>query len=326
MRSVEKRRAERVLAGQSAFHLALTDAREFLGVLPARSTQLIVTSPPYNNGKPYERRSTLDAYLELQRAVIEDCVRVLAPEGSICWQVGNHIPRPGEVLPLDLVLHAEFAQHGLKLRNRIIWHYEHGLHAKRRFSGRYEVVLWYTKSDSYYFDVDPVRVPQKYPGKRYHRGKRNGEYSSNPKGKNPGDVWLIPNVKHNHVEKTIHPCQFPVELVERLVLSTTRPNDLVVDPFAGVGSTLVAAVLHDRRALGSEIDKAYVEVGRKRLTLAARGRLKTRPRDRPIYVPSPSLSVAKRPDGFDNARAVATATPETGAARELIRECLAATP
>src|SRR5690606_35889755 len=102
----------------------------------------------------------------------------------------------------------------------------------------------------------------KYPNKRHYKGPARGALSSNPKGKNPGDVWIFPNVKHNHVEKTPHPCQFPVELPERLVLALTEPGDLVLDPYMGVGSTIVAAVRHGRRAAGAEIVPEYVALAR----------------------------------------------------------------
>lgn len=135
------------------------------------------------------------------------------------------------------------------------------------------------------FNLDPIRVPQKYPGKKQYKGPRAGEYSCNPLGKNPGDVWLIPNVKCNHVEKTEHPCQFPVELIERLVLALTDPGDLIVDPYLGTGTTAVAAIRHGRRAAGAEIVPRYVELARDRITREVLGSLRTRPMDRPIYDP-----------------------------------------
>jgi len=254
--------------------------------MPDGSVQLAVTSPPYNIGKSYETRSTLVEYLEQQRAVITEVNRVVAPGGSICWQVGNHVYK-GEVFPLDSELYPVFKSLGLHMRNRIVWHYEHGLHASRRFSGRYEVICWYTKGDGpHYFDFDELRVPQKYPNKRYFRGPRIGELSGNPNGKNPGDVWIIPNVKWNHVEKTIHPCQFPIELVERLVLSMTRPGDIVFDPYGGVGSSVLAAVLHGRRGVMAETVREYVAIAGKRLDAAEHGQLRTRPRTRPVYKPN----------------------------------------
>lgn len=262
------------------------DCRELLAQMPAGSAQLVVTSPPYNIGKRYEKKRILDEYLAEQSDVIAECVRILTDGGSICWEVGNHIAGPQQILPLDIALYPIFASHGLKLRNRIVWHFEHGLHCSKRFSGRYETILWFTKGDDYSFNLDPVRVPQKYPRKKQFKGPNAGKLSCNPLGKNPSDVWIFPNVKHNHVEKTVHPCQFPVELVERLVLALTSEGDLVVDPYMGVGSTAVAAIRHARRAAGADTVPEYIEIARQRVSLAAAGLLRTRPMDRPVYQPS----------------------------------------
>ena len=277
------------------------DCRELLSQIPAGASRLIITSPPYNIGKRYERRQALTEYLREQREVINRCARILAPDGSICWQVGNHVKGAGEILPLDIALYPLFAEQGLKLRNRIVWHFEHGLHCSKRFSGRYEVILWFTKGDKYAFNLDPVRVPQKYPTKRHFKGPRVGELSCNPLGKNPGDVWIFPNVKHNHIEKTVHPCQFPVELVERLTLALTNEGDLVVDPYIGVGTTAVAAVLHGRRAAGADIVPQYIAIARERVTLAASGLLKTRPMNRPVYE-APNGNGRQPTNGEANAR------------------------
>lgn len=257
---------------------------KLMAAMPDGSASLIVTSPPYNIGKAYETRGPLDAYLDAQERVIREAVRIAADGGHIVWQVGNHIDN-GEVVPLDVVLYPIFKRMGLKLRNRIVWHFEHGLHASRRLSGRYETILWFTKGDSYQFDLDPIRVPQKYPNKKAFKGPKLGQLTGNPLGKNPSDVWIIPNVKSNHVEKTIHPCQFPIELIERLVLSMTKPGDLVVDPFGGVGSAILAAVLNGRRGAMAEIMPEYLDAAAERLDLAERGELRARPINRPVYRP-----------------------------------------
>ncbi len=201
------------------------DCLQLLPQIPDGFVQLVVTSPPYNLGKPYETRLDMKDYVAQQEAVIKECVRVLSPNGSICWQIGNYVNN-GEIIPLDILLYPIFNSLGLQLKNRIVWQFGHGLHASKRFSGRYEVVLWFTKTENYTFNLDPVRVPQKYPQKKYFKGPKRGELSGNPMGKNPSDVWDIPNVKANHVEKTSHPAQFPVELVERLVLSLTDQEQL----------------------------------------------------------------------------------------------------
>jgi len=260
------------------------DCLEMLRAIPAESMQLIVTSPPYNIGKEYEKRLHLDVYLRQQAQVIAECVRTLAPTGSLCWQVGNYVDQ-GAIIPLDTVLYPIFSGLGLRMRNRIIWHFEHGLHCSRRFSGRYETIIWFTKSDEYVFNLDAVRVPQKYPGKKYFKGPKAGQYSCNPLGKNPGDLWVIPNVKSNHVEKTEHPCQFPVELIERLVLSLTNEEDWVLDPFLGTGTTVIAAIRHGRRGVGAETVPKYVQLARQRIQQEIEGTLRTRPMDRPVYDP-----------------------------------------
>lgn len=261
------------------------DVRELLVNIPDGFVSLIVTSPPYNIGKSYEKKKDLSDYIRHQKEIIEGCVRVLKSNGSICWQVGNFIEN-SSIIPLDIVLYPIFQELGLILRNRVVWHFGHGLHAKKRFSGRYEVILWFTKSDDYIFNLDPIRVPQKYPNKKYFKGPKKGQKSGNPLGKNPSDIWNIPNVKANHVEKTSHPCQFPVELIERLVLSMTNKGDWVFDPFMGVGTTAIASLMHNRKSIGAEIISDYVKIARKRIGLAQEGKLRIRPMNRKVYDPN----------------------------------------
>ncbi|HDZ21508.1 hypothetical protein LCGC14_0124400 [marine sediment metagenome] len=294
--------------------LKCSDALPFLRRLPPNSTQLVITSPAYQIGKEYERNVDWNQYLAFQAEAISECVRALKPGGSICWQVGNHVRTKGRILPLDIALHPLFDAHrrtdGIQLRNRIIWHFEHGLNCKRRFSGRYETILWYTKGDDYLFNLDDVRIPQKYPGKKAYNGQNRGKYSGNPLGKNPGDfwafptnevsgdVWVFPNVKANHAEKTGHPCQFPIELPARLILALSNPGDLVLDPFMGAGTTPVAAILLGRRAAGVDYVKEYVATARKRVKAAASGGLKIRPIGKPVYQPPENTPLTTPPAGY----------------------------
>ena len=257
---------------------------ELLKDIPDGTIQLIVTSPPYNIGKEYEKRLKLNEYVQQQASVIKECTRALSKHGSICWQVGNYVDK-GSIIPIDTALYPIFHDLGLKMRNRIIWHFEHGLHCSRRFSGRYETIMWFTKSEEYVFNLDPVRVPQKYPGKKYFKGPKAGQYSCNPLGKNPGDLWIIPNVKNNHIEKTDHPCQFPVELIERLVLSMSNEGDWVLDPFLGTGTSIIAAIRHGRRAVGAETVEKYVDLAKKRIQQEIDGILRTRSMNKPVYDP-----------------------------------------
>lgn len=259
------------------------DTLAFLKSLPMRELfDLVVTSPPYNIGKSYEKRQTLEDYMRWQSAIIAEIVPRLKSTGSLCWQVGNFVDN-GVIQPLDIEFAPVFKNHDLQLRNRIIWHFGHGLHNKRRFSGRYEVILWYTKSNDYIFNLDDVRVPAKYPGKKHFKGPKAGQISGNPKGKNPEDVWAIPNVKANHIEKTEHPCQYPVGLIERLILATSNPGALVFDPFSGVGSSGVAAALHGRRFWGAELNSCYSKTAVARIEAALKGEAKYRPHDVPLY-------------------------------------------
>ena len=287
--------------------LACSDALAFLRTVPEKTVRLIVTSPPYNIGKPYEERKDFREYLDWQFEVIKECSRILVDGGSLCWQVGNYIEQ-GEVFPLDVFFYQLIKRlPEFKLRNRIIWHFEHGLHAQKRFSGRYETILWFTKGDGYVFHLDDVRVPQKYPGKRYYKGPKRGLPSSHPLGKNPGDLWYvlqedwnrliwdIPNVKANHPEKTIHPAQFPIELVERLVLALSNEGDIVLDPFMGVGTTVIAALLHRRRGVGVDKEQVYVEIALQRVQEALQGTLKRRPLGKPKYQPTGREKVAQPP-------------------------------
>jgi DNA modification methylase len=267
---------------------------------------LILTSPPYNVGKSYETKISIEKYLEEQEKIIAELIRTLSKRGNLCWQVGNFVDK-GEVFPLDIYYYQILKKHGLKLRNRIIWHFGHGLHASNRFSGRYETILWFSKTDDYIFNLDNVRIPSKYPGKRHFKGPRKGELSGNPLGKNPSDVWEIieqdwdkamwdiPNVKSNHPEKTEHPCQFPIELVERCVLALTDENSWVLDPFAGVGSTVIGAVKNNRNAIGIEKEKNYCKIAEERLLQLKEGLLKVRPITKPIHKPSAKDKVAQFP-------------------------------
>jgi DNA modification methylase len=283
------------------------DSQETLKTVPDECVKLVVTSPPYNIGKEYEKATDLKQYLQLLNPILDEVVRVLSPNGSLCWQVGNYV-EDSEVFPLDIFYYPIFKSRGFRLRNRIVWHFEHGLHASKRFSGRYEVMLWFTKGDRYTFNLDNVRVPAKYPGKRHFKGEKRGLLSGNPLGKNPSDVWpllekewesslwTIPNVKANHPEKTIHPCQFPIELVERCVLALTEEGDWVMDPFSGVGSALLAAMRHNRRGLGCEKEAKYVQVAKDRIADFYAGSLRYRPLGKPVYQPTGREKVSQMPE------------------------------
>jgi adenine-specific DNA-methyltransferase len=280
------------------WEIKCTDNLKYLKKIASNSVGLIVTSPPYNVGKRYDRHHdgmSFDEYLDWQGKVLSECNRVLKDGGSLCWQVGTFVEKPTSSAsgkrrrfrPLDYYFFDLIQETcpDLIFRNRIVWHFRHGLNETTRFSGRHEVILWFTKGDDYVFDLDAVRVPSRYPKKKHFKGEKKGEVSSNPKGMNPGDVWDIPNVKSNHVEKTEHPCQFPVGMIERLVLSLTREGDTVLDPFVGTGSAVIAAVKNERRGIGCDISRSYTKIARDRLRQLQNGKLRLRPMNQETYVP-----------------------------------------
>ena len=297
---------------RSEHKLLKGDSLRVLDSIEDESCRLVITSPPYNIGKEYERdrRRSLQEYIDWLAPIVEKVSHKVTADGHICWQVGSHVSN-GEVFPLDYFLYHLAIKQGLRLRNRIIWHFNFGLHATKRFSGRYETLLWFTKSDQYYFQLDPVRVPQLYPGKRHSRsrGPKAGLPSGNPKGKNPSDFWIfepdetlvkgpvwdLPNVKANHPEKTIHPCQFPSELVERCILALTEVGDTVLDPFVGAGTSVIAAAKHQRLGIGIDRSGTYIKLARNRLAKYYAGRLTTRPVGRPVRRPKAGERVASVP-------------------------------
>ena len=294
------------------WEILLGSAEEALAEVADASCRLLLTSPPYNIGKEYERdkRLSIDEYINWLTPIIESASDKITDDGSICWQTGNYV-HDGEVFPLDYFFYDIFKKLGFRLNNRIVWHFNFGLNATSRFSGRYETLLWWSKSPNPTFNLDPVRVRQLYPGKRHpaSKGSKAGQLSGNSKGKNPSDfwefdaesalklqpIWDMPNVKANHPEKTVHPCQFPTELAERCILALSKPGDTILDPFVGAGTTAIAAIINGRNAIGIDRDKRYVDLAKKRVELALDGGLELREFGKPVARPSSSQRVASIP-------------------------------
>lgn len=245
--------------------VVLGDCLTLMRSLPDGSVDLVVSSPPYNLGKEYESKVALEHYVAEQTEVLRECSRVLSDKGSIFWQVGSFADR-GVLIPLDIRFFPVLESLGLLPRNRIAWARQHGLHATRKFSCRYETVLWFTKTDRYVFNLDAIRVPQKYQNKKAWTGDKKGQLTCNPDGKNPGDIWLFRNVKHNHEEQTIHPCQFPEDMIARIIRATTEPGALVLDPYMGTGTVAVVARDHGRHYIGAELEPKYHAVCMRRLS------------------------------------------------------------
>lgn len=283
------------------------DCLALLKTLPDESVDLVITSPPYCIGKAYEDpHDDIETFRKQHSNIFYDLYRVVKKGGSICWQVGYHVSNKC-VVPLDCVIYnifismSEKLEAPLVLRNRIIWTFGHGLNSTNRFSGRHETIMWFTKGEQSIFNLDDIRIPQKYPGKRSYKGPNRGNFSGNPLGKNPSDVWDIPNVKAKHIEKTEHPCQFPVALPQRLIKALTLQDGLVLDPFMGSGTTGVAALIEGRRFVGSEIQTDYYNIAVNRLKDVTEGKAKIR-EDKPVAKPNENTAVAKLPEEFARAR------------------------
>jgi len=289
------------------------DCFRLLEKIPDASVDIIITSPPYCMKKAYEDpHDDIETFRDQHARIFPHIYRILKPGGSVCWQVGYHIAKTF-VIPLDYLVYDIFTTNSrnlelpLVLRNRIIWSFGHGLNSTTRFSGRHETILWFTKGSEYSFDLDSIRVPQKYPGKRAYKGPQKGELSGNPLGKNPSDVWdisdvwEIPNVKAQHIEKTEHPCQFPVVIPQRLIRALTPKDGLVLDPFVGSGTTGVAATIEKRRFIGAEMSDEYYQIAFERILKAKNGKAIIR-EDMPVIAPNPNTAVAKLPDEFRKVR------------------------
>ena len=284
------------------------DCVDTLKSIPEESIKLIITSPPYNLQKEYEEKKTLNEYLDIIRPTLQEFRRILHKEGSICWQVGNFVDK-GEIFPLDIIYYDLFKSLDFKLRNRIIWHFNHGLHGKKRLSGRYEVMLWFTKEDTYTFNLDDIRVPSKYPEKLIINQVLIMEnHQEIHLGKNPSDYWEIlirewelgfweiPNVKSNHPEKTLHPCSFPIELVERCIFAFTNEGDTILDPYSGVGSSMIAAIMNKRKGIGCEILSEYMDEAKRRVKMLEEGKLPYRPLGQKVHEPTGKEKVSQIPE------------------------------
>jgi adenine-specific DNA-methyltransferase len=291
-----------MISAESKFSVLTGDSLELLKLMPEKPIfDLVFTSPPYNLGKVYETKRDVDEYLDIISPILEQSALRLKDEGSFCLQLGLGLYKNKKTVPLDYLFWQIMESFGLKFRQRIIWHFRHGFPAKNQFSQLHEIIMWYSKTDDYKFDLDAVRIPQLYP-----HYKSKGKLTGNPKGKNPGNCWElekedsligdfwdnIPNVKNGHCEivpiddkGTKHPCQFPVGLVERCVLSMTSENDIIFDPFAGVGSAGVASVANNRKFLGIELNADYADAARKRIKATLENQIKFRPHNAKIPEP-----------------------------------------
>jgi len=240
------------------------DCLDFLKKLPDEIVSLTVTSPPYNIGKPYEKQRDIEEYLNWCESWIREIYRLTEPHGAFWLNLGYfEVPGRGRALPIPYLLWDRIPFYIIQ---EVVWNYGAGVAARRAFSPRNEKFLWCVKDpDNYAFNLDDVRDKTvKYPNQ-----KKNGKLKCNPNGKNPSDVWQIPKVTSGRnrasKERTDHPAQFPIAVVSRIIKACSNPEDLVLDPFMGSGSTAEACLRNSRKVVGFEIRSDYVQVAGRRI-------------------------------------------------------------
>lgn len=227
--------------------------------LGASLIDLTITSPPYNIGKEYETKLPVEDYIKWCESWMSEIYRLTKYRGAFWLNIGYlSIPQEGNAVPIPYLI---WNKTPFYLMQEIVWNYGAGVACKRFFSPRNEKLLWYVKdSTDYVFNLDDVRDKNvKYPYQ-----KKNGKLKCNPNGKNPTDVWQIPKVtsgkNRSSKERTPHPAQFPLELIQRIVKACSNTNNLIMDPFLGSGTTAIAALQNQRKFIGFEIEESYCKV------------------------------------------------------------------
>lgn len=253
------------------------DCITLLKQMPPESIALTVTSPPYNIGKAYETPLPLTDYLAWCETWLQAIHRITSPNGSFWLNLGYlPVPDRAKALPIAYLLWDKIPFYFVQ---EIVWHYGAGVAGRYFFSPRNEKFLWYVKnSQDYIFNLDAVRDPNvKYPNQ-----KKNGKLKVNPAGKNPGDVWHFPKVtsgqNRSSKERTAHPAQFPLAVIERIIHASSLPEQWILDPFIGSGSTAVAALSLGRRVIGFDIKAEYCEMAATRIEKAL-----TQPRQKLLF-------------------------------------------
>ncbi|HLP87560.1 MAG TPA: site-specific DNA-methyltransferase [Nostocaceae cyanobacterium] len=235
------------------------DCLEAMQALPDKSVHLTVTSPPYNIGKEYEKPLTLSEYINWCEQWIQEIYRITVPTGAFWLNLGYlSIKDRAKALPIPYLLWDKIPFY---LIQEIVWNYGAGVAGSKFFSPRNEKFLWYVKNpDEYTFNLDDIRDPNvKYPNQ-----KKNGKIKVNPLGKNPTDVWEFPKVTSGQnrasKERTPHPAQFPIAVIQRIIKATSHQNQIIIDPFMGSGTTAIVALELNRPVIGFEIRQDYCEI------------------------------------------------------------------
>jgi len=246
---------------EAGFILYLGDCVNFLTALSKSELRvsLTITSPPYNIGKEYERHMPIGKYVNWCSDWMKLVYGITHGNGAFWLNVGYlEVPDKGLGVPIPYLIWDKSPFYFLQ---EIVWTYGAGVSARRRLSPRNEKWLFYVKNrEQYTFNLDDIRDANvKYPNQ-----KKNGKYRCNPLGKNPSDVWEFPKVTtgkdRSSRERTGHPAQFPLSVVERIVRACSNVTDVIVDPFAGSCSTGIAATGLGRVFIGFESRADYCQL------------------------------------------------------------------
>ena len=225
------------------------DALSELPKLESGKFDLIIADPPYNLGKNYgnnQDTQAFDDYLSFSQCWLKAARRLLKPNGTIYVFMGFRF--------ISYIYDILWRELEMNFNGWIVWHYTQGMGRKRGFSPRHDDILMFTKSKEFIFNLDDIRVPQKYYRER-----------NNMRGANPGDVWEFSHIHYCNENRQDHPTQKPEGLIERMVLASSNEGACVLDPFFGSGTTLRVCQQLNRFGTGIEINPVYVQTTRDRL-------------------------------------------------------------
>ena len=236
-------------------NIILGDCLNELKSIDSNSVDLIIADPPYNVGKDYGNNSdkqNFENYIDFSKKWLSECHRILKNGGTIYVFIGfRYISYLYQIMEKDLEMN---------FVNWISWHYTQGICKTKGFSPRHDDILMFSKSANYTFNLDDIRIPQKFYRK-----------INNMRGANPGDVWDVSHIHYCQKGRQPHPTQKPEAIIERMVLASSNEGDLVVDPFSGSGTTLRVCQQLKRNAIGIELNEEYVEQTKERLACPFEG-------------------------------------------------------
>lgn len=231
------------------------DALELFKNIKDNSIDLIVADPPYNLNKDYGNNSdtkSFEEYIKFTEDWTIEAKRVLKPTGTIYVFMGFRF--------ISYLYQILEKSQKLNFNNWICWYYTQGIGKKKGFSPRHDDILMFTKTKKFTFNLDSIRVPQKFY-----------RFVNNMRGANPGDVWEFSHVHYCQENRQNHPTQKPEGLIERMVLASSNEGDIVLDPFSGSGTTLRVCQQLNRKGIGFELNQEYVLMTEERLKMPFTG-------------------------------------------------------